>query len=317
MRLKFLIPLGLVQERWHSDRQWFVARAKELGAEVALQVAPFDQACQNIREGSLKTQKIDVLVVISSNDRYAAEVVEAARREGVPVIAYDRMIDDCDLDLYVSFDNVRVGELQAEYLVRMAPTGNYVLIGGPTEETNAKQYHEGQMKVLQPYVNKGAIKIVADEPAKGWYPMEALKIMRAALDKTKDQISAVLASNDGTAGGAIQALEGRGLAGKVPVSGQDADLAACQRIAQGTQSMTVFKPVQQLATRAAEAAVALGKKESLGDGVRTLLIGRRKVPCLLFDPIAVDRKNMGEIIITDGFHKEEEIFKPDTEGEKP
>ncbi len=310
MRFKLLVPLGLVQERWHSDRQWFMSRAKELGAEVSLQVAAFDEAARNIREGSLKTQRIDVLVVISSNDRYAPQVVDAARREGIPVIAYDRMINDCDLDLYLSFDNVKVGELQAGYLVKIAPAGNYLLIGGPPEDANARLCRQGQMNILQPFLDRGTIQIAEDKPAKGWQPMEALKITREALDKTRDDISAVVASNDGTAGGAIQALEGRGLAGKVPVSGQDADLAACQRIARGSQSMTVYKPVQRLAIRAAEAAMALGKKEPLGSGISTISNGRKDVPCLLLDPITVERKNLADTVIADGFHRREEIFQP-------
>jgi D-xylose transport system substrate-binding protein len=201
-----------------------------------------------------------------------------------------------------------VGEIQAGYLLRKAPAGNYVLIGGPPEDGNARLYREGQRKALRPYLDRGEIRIVADQPAKGWFPMEALKITREALDKTDGRISAVVASNDGTAGGAIQALEGRGLAGKVTVSGQDADLAACQRIARGTQSMTVYKPVQLLAVRAAEAAVALGRKEPLGGGGRTVPNGRKDVPSLLFEPILVDRKNLADTVIADGFHGEKEIF---------
>lgn len=311
MRIKLLLPMGLVQERWHTDRQLFVARAKELEAEVSLQVALFEQAAQNIREGSLATQKIDALVVVSSNDAFATEVVEAAKAKGLPVIAYDRMIDNCDLDLFVSFDNVRVGELQAEALLKRAPTGNYVLIGGPREDANARLCHEGQMKALKPYLDQGAVRIVADQPAKGWYPMEALKIMREALDKADGQVAAVVASNDGTAGGAIQALEGRGLAGKIPVSGQDADLAACQRIARGTQIMTVYKPVRLLATHAAEATVALIKGVAPAGGIRLVPNGFKNVPCVLFEPIEVDKENMATTVIADGFHKEEEIF---TEG---
>src|SRR5581483_3473151 len=170
--------MGLVQERWHADRQLFVAKAKELGAEVSLQVAPFDQAARNIREGSLANQKIDALVVISSNDEFAKEVVAAAREKNLPVIAYDRMIDDCDLDLFISFDNLKVGELQAGALLKRAPSGDYVLIGGPQEDANARMCHAGQMKALRSFLDRGAVRIVADQPAKGWHPLEALKIMR-------------------------------------------------------------------------------------------------------------------------------------------
>ncbi len=308
MKLKLLVPLGLVQERWHSDRKLFMDRAKELGAEVLLQADRFNDVLKTIQEGKLKDQGVDVLVVVSHNDEDSAPIVNAAHEAGVLVVAYDRLIHDCDLDLYVSFDNEAVGEMQAEYLVERKPKGNYVLIGGSPTDVNAELCRKGQMKVLQPFVNNGRIQIVEDQWAKDWLPMEALRITKSALDKTGNQVDAVLASNDGTAGGAIQALAGRGLAGKVPVTGQDADLAACQRIVDGTQCMTVYKPLKRLAAQAAEAAAALALKKPIPD-TRGIHNGRKVVPSILFQPVLVDYTNIYQTVFSDGFHDESKVFK--------
>jgi D-xylose transport system substrate-binding protein len=312
MRLKLLVPLGLVQERWHHDRKMFIARAKELGADVLLQAAQFNEAELSIQAGNLKAQGVDVLIVVCPNDGHAASIVEAAHEGGIPVIAYDRLIRDCDLDLYISFDNVGVGELQAEYLVERKPKGNYVLIGGCPTDVNAVLCRQGQMNVLMPYLDRGDIRIVEDEWARDWLPTAALKIMKGALAKTDNRVDAVLASNDGTAGGAIQALAGKNLAGKVLVSGQDADLAACQRILEGTQSMTVYKPLKRMAAKAAEAAVALAMKKPLEENIRPVHNGKREVPGILFAPVLVDKTNLHQTVIADGFHNKSEIY-----GENP
>ncbi len=185
-----------------------------------------------------------MLVVAPHNAKTTATIVEAAHKLKVPVIAYDRLILDSDVDLYISFDNVKVGELQAEYLVKRKPTGNYVLIGGAPTDNNARLFRDGQMNILKPLVDKGDIKVVADQWAKDWQPVEALKITENALTKNNNQVDAVVASNDGIAGAAIQALGEQKLAGKVLVSGQDAELAGCQRVAAGTQSMTIYKPIR-------------------------------------------------------------------------
>jgi D-xylose transport system substrate-binding protein len=309
MRLKFLLPLGLTQERWHQDRKFFMDRAKEIGAEASFQVANYEQAADSIRYGSLRDRAVDVLVVVPSNDTFTPGVVQAARAQGVPVIAYDKLVEDCDLDLYLSFDNVEVGRLQANYLLKRAPQGDYILVGGPPEDANAKMYRRGQMEVLQPYLDRGAVRIVEDQAAKGWFPLEALRIVREALAKSPKDLRAVLASNDATAGGVIRALEGKNLAGQVLVSGQDADLAACQRIMAGTQSMTVYKPVKLLATKAAEVAVALAKKEPLGPGLTKVPNGKSEVPAILFKPVCVDKDNLRATVLADGFHSEDEVFK--------
>jgi len=299
----------LKEERWQRDRDLVVAKGKELGAEVLVQAANGNDALQNSQAENLLTQGVDVLLVAPHNGKTAAVIVESAHKAGVPVIAYDRIINDSDLDLYISFDNVRVGELQADYIVKRAPKGNYVLIGGAPTDYNAVLFRKGQMNIVQPLADKGDIKIVSDQWAKDWQAVEALKIMENALTRSGNKVDAVVASNDGVAGGAIQALSEQKLAGKVPVSGQDAELAACQRIVAGTQSMTVYKPIKILARKAAEVAVLLAKKQAVTDPTRPVNNGKKDVPSILLEPIQVDKDNMVSTVITDGYQKMESVYK--------
>ena len=299
----------LKEERWQHDRDLFTSKAQALGAEVLVQAANSDDALQNNQAENLITQGVNVLVVVPHNGKSSATIVESAHKAGIPVIAYDRLIRDCDLDLYVSFDNVKVGELQADYLVKHQPTGNYVLIGGAPTDNNALLFRQGQMNVLKPYIDKGAIKIVADQWAADWQPVEALKIMENALTKTKNKVDAVVVSNDGTAGGVVQALTEQNLAGKVLVSGQDADLAGCQRIVAGTQSMTVYKPIQKLAEKAAELAVALAQKQPVTDKTSAVNNGKKDVTSILLEPIEVDKSNLDATVIADGYQKKEDVYK--------
>jgi len=299
----------LKEERWHRDRDLLVKRAGELGAEVLVQAANGNDALQNSQAENMLTQGVDVLLVAPHNGKSAAVIVEAAHKAGVPVIAYDRLINDADVDLYMSFDNERVGTMQAEYLAARRPKGNYVVIGGAPTDNNAHLYHKGQMKVLEPYVQRGEIRILADQWARDWLAVEALKIMENALTRTANQVDAVVAANDGVAGGAIQALSEQNLAGQTLVSGQDAELSACQRIAAGTQSMTVYKPIQRLAYKAAEVAVKLARKQALGEPTRGLPNGKIDVPSILLEPIAVDKDNLVSTVIADGYQKLEEVYR--------
>ncbi len=299
----------LKEERWQRDRDLFVARCEELGAKVLVQAANGDDALQNAQAENLLTQGVDVLLVAPHNAKTAAVIVESAHKMGVPVIAYDRLIRDAEVDLYVSFDAVRVGEMQADYLVKRKPRGNYVLIGGAPTDNNALLFREGQMNVLKPLVERGDIKVVADQWAKDWQALEALKIMENALTRSNNQVDAVVVSNDGTAGGAIQALAEQKLTGKVLVSGQDADLAACQRVAAGSQSMTVYKPIKKLASKAAEVALLLARKQPVPEATRTVPNGLKDIPSILIEPLQVDRDNLLQTVIADGYHKLEDIYK--------
>ena len=298
----------LKEERWQRDRDLFVNFAKELGAEVVVQAANGDDRVQMQQAENLLTQGVDVLVIVPHNGEVMGAIVDAAKAQNVPVVAYDRLIRNSEPALYVSFDNEKVGELQARYLLDRAPKGNYVLIGGAPTDNNAVLFRRGQMNVLQPAVDQGSIKIVSDQWARDWLASEALRATENALTQANNDVVAIVASNDATAGGSVQALEGQKLAGKVLVSGQDADLGGLQRIVAGTQSMTVYKPIAQLARRAAEAAVALGRHEKL-ETTSKVNNGKIDVPSILLEPIVVNKDNIVETVIKDGYHKMDDIYR--------
>ncbi len=299
----------LKEERWQRDRDLVVKEAEARGARVLVQAANGNDALQNSQAENLLTQGVDVLLVAPHNGRTAATIVLSAHKLGVPVIAYDRLILESDVDLYVSFDPERVGEIQAEYASRRVPKGRYALIGGAPTDNNAVLLRGGQLKILKPFVERGDIELVTDQWAREWQPVEALKIMENALTRSGNRLDAVVVSNDGTAGGAIQALGEQKLAGKVLVTGQDADLAACQRIVAGTQTMTVYKPISLLAKAAVEAALQLARKQPVSGASRSVANGKRDVPSVLLPPIAVDRDNVAATVIKDGYHKLEDVYK--------
>ena len=298
----------LKEERWQKDRDLFVKRAEELGAEVIVQSADGKDDVQVRQAESMLTQGVDVLVVIPHNAEVSASIVEAAKRQNIPVISYDRLIRNSEPDLYISFDNEKVGEMQARYLLERAPRGNYILIGGAPTDNNAKLFRKGQMNVLQPAIDRREINVVADQWAKDWLADEALRHTENALTLANNEVAAIVASNDATAGGAIQALNAQNLAGKILVSGQDADLPALQRIVAGTQAMTVYKPVSQLAPRAAEAAVRLARKEKI-ETLAKINNGKTDVASILLEPIAVDKNNLNDTVVKDGYQKAENIYK--------
>jgi D-xylose transport system substrate-binding protein len=299
----------LKEERWQRDRDLLVKYAEDHGAKVLVQAANGNDALQNSQAENLLTQGVDVLIVVAHNAETAATIVDSAHRANVPVIAYDRLIRNADVDLYVSFDAVRIGELQSQYAVQHVPKGNYVLIGGAPSDNNALLLREGQMKPLKPLVEKKDITIVSDQFAKDWQAIEALKIMENALTRAANKVDAVVASNDGTAGGAIQALAEQKLTGKVLVTGQDADLAACQRIVAGTQTMTIYKPLKNEAGKAAEMAILLAHKQPVPDKTVGVNNGKKDVPSILLEPIAVDRTNLVSTVVADGYHKLDEICR--------
>lgn len=304
-----LLMSDLRLERWQKDRDLFTQAAEKLGATVYTQSANGDATTQISQIENMISRGVDVLVIVPENGEVLGNVLSEAKAEGIKVLAYDRLIKFADIDLYVSFDNVRVGEMQAKALLKRVPKGNYFLIGGAPTDNNAKMFRDGQMKVLQPAIDAGKIKIVGDQWATGWSAEAALNIMENGLTANNNHIDAVVASNDSTAGGAIQALNAQGLAGKVAISGQDADLAAVRRIVAGTQTMTVYKPISKLATTSAELAVKLAKGEKIQTN-GSVNNGKKDVPAVLLTPIAVSKDNIDSTVIADGFHTHKEVYNP-------
>ena len=297
----------LKEERWQRDKELVEKRAKEVGATLDVQVANGDDAVQTKQADNMLTKGIDVLIVAPHNGEIAASIVEAAHRKGVSVISYDRLIRDADEDLYVSHQVEKIGEMQAQYALQHVPKGNYLLIGGSPTDYNAILLRKGQMNILKPAVDRGDVKIISDQFAREWKAEEALRLTEDALTRTGNKIDAIVASNDGTAGGAISALEAAGLAGKVLVTGQDAQKDAVQRIVKGTQTMTIYKPIQPLAFGAVDAAVKLAKGEKVEthDKINN---GKKDVPAILIPPVVVDKSNVDATVIKDGYQSHKDIY---------
>jgi len=292
-------------ERWARDRDFFTAAAEKLGAKVFVQSANASEQRQISQIENLISRGVDVIVIVPFNATVLTNTIKEAKKAGIKVVSYDRLILNADIDAYISFDNEKVGEMQAAGVVKAQPRGNYYLLGGSPTDNNAKMLREGQMKVLKPLVDKGEIKIVGQQWVKDWSPTEALSIVENALTANDNKIDAIVASNDGTAGGAIQALAAQKLAGKVPVSGQDADLAAVKRVVAGTQAMTVYKPLKLIASQAAKLAVDMVRNARPGFN-SSYDNGFKKVNTLLLKPTALTRSNV-DILVQDGFYSKAQI----------
>lgn len=297
-------------ERWQHDRDMFVARANELGADVLVVSANGDDTRQVRDCEALINNKVSALVIIPHDGAAMAKGVALAHEAGIPVLAYDRLILNSDLDLYITFDNVKVGELQAGYLVDKlkGKKARIVRLLGSKTDNNAFLFKQGQDNILNPAIDRGDIEIVHEDWCDGWRPENAKKVLNAAITKAGRDIDAVLCSADILAGGAIQVLLEEGLAGKVLVTGQDADLASCQRIVEGTQSMTIYKPLKNLAGTAAEIAVKMAKGQVIV-AKEELHNGQVMVPSIFLKVHVVDKDTMDSTVIADGFHQREAVYR--------
>jgi D-xylose transport system substrate-binding protein len=292
-------------ERWTRDRDFFTQAAEQLGAKVYVQSADASEQRQIAQIENLISRGVDVIVIVPYNATVLNNTIREAKKARIKVVSYDRLILGADVDAYISFDNKAVGEMQAQSLVQVKPKGNYYLLGGAPTDNNAKILREGQLKVLQPLVDKGDIKIVGKQWVKDWSPAEAMSIVENALTANGNKIDAVVASNDGTAGGAIQALAAQKLAGKVVVSGQDADLAGVRRVIAGTQAMTVYKPLKQIATAAAKLSVQLVRGEKPLYNAQ-LDNNFKKVDTVLLKPVLLNRSNV-DLLVKDGFYTQSQL----------
>lgn len=299
----------LKEERWKRDHDLFEKHCKELAVECLITVADNKSDKQANDVDNLLTQGVDVLVIAPHDATQAASMVDKAKAQGVPVISYDRLINSDKIDLYVSHQVPLIGKMQAEYALKNAPKGNYVMVYGASTDNNAVILKKAQLDVLKPAIDRGDIKIVAEQHATDWKPEEALKIVENALTQNKNEIVAVVASNDGTAGGAIQSIEAQGLKGKVIVTGQDAEIAALQRIAEGRQTMTIYKPIQPLAYGAVELAIKLAKKEPIDakDKIKSEAM-TKEVAAVLYEPLVVDKDNLMTTVIKDGWAKFDDVY---------
>jgi D-xylose transport system substrate-binding protein len=293
-------------ERWARDRDYFVAAAEKLGAKVYVQSADGSEERQVAELENLISRGVDVLVIVPLDSKVLGNVIAEARRSGIKVISYDRLILGADVDAYISFDNEKVGELQAQGVLDAAPKGKYFLLGGAPTDNNAKILRQGQMKILQPAIDKGAIKVVGSQWTPNWDASQALRIVEDALTANSNDIQGIVASNDAVAGGAVQALNAQKLAGKVPVSGQDADLAGVKRVVDGTQTMTVYKPIKLIASQAAQLSVDLVREAKPAYDSK-MNNGKKDVDTILLKPTLLTKQNV-DTVIQDGFYTHAQVY---------
>jgi D-xylose transport system substrate-binding protein len=305
--LGFILPT-MQEERWALDRDGFIEEAERLGAEVLFQASNNDERLQATQVENMLTQGIDVLVLGAVNSSAAAAFVEKTHNEDVPFIAYTRPILNADVDYFVWHDLYDVGRLIAEYSVKAAPRGNWILIEGDPGDDATAFMREAFFKVVQPHVDSGDINIVVDQHALKWSPENALKIAENSLTKYNNDIQAMCCWNDGTCRGAVRALQEQGMdAIDCYTTGQDGDIANLQYIVEGKAGMTVFKPCPPLGAAAARAAyaVATGKDpETRG----TLYNGKVEVPLISVENIPVDKNNIVEALIKPGYVSLEQVY---------
>ena len=242
------------EERWKTDEAAIKAALDAAGATYVSADAQSSSAKQLSDIESLMAQGVDALIILGQDTAAVIPAVQAAADAGIPVVAYDRLIEDSRA-FYLTFDNVEVGRMQARAVLAAMPKGNYVMIKGSNTDPNADFLRGGQQEVLQAAIDAGDIKIVGEAYTDGWLPANAQKNMEQILTEQGNKVDAVVASNDGTAGGAVAALSAQGMI--IPVSGQDGDHAALNRVAAGTQTVSVCKDARDLGKNAAEIAVAL------------------------------------------------------------
>lgn len=251
------------EERWKTDEAAIKGALEAAGATYVSADAQSSSAKQLSDVESLIAQGVDALIILAQDSQAIGPAVQAAADEGIPVVGYDRLIED-PRAFYLTFDNVEVGRMQARAVLDAMPAGNYVMIKGSPTDPNADFLRGGQQEVLQDAIDAGKINIVAEAYTDGWLPANAQRNMEQILTAQDNKVDAVVASNDGTAGGAVAALTAQGMEG-IPVSGQDGDHAALNRVALGTQTVSVWKDARDLGRAAGEIAVAMAKGTAMGD----------------------------------------------------
>lgn len=295
------------EERWKTDEAAIKSALDKAGAKYISADAQSSAAKQLTDVESLISQGANALIILAQDSDAIGPAVEKAVAEGIPVVGYDRLIENKNA-FYITFDNKEVGRLQAAEVFKVKPEGNYVFIKGSSSDPNADFLFAGQQEVLKAAIDGGKIKNVGEAYTDGWKPENAQKNMEQFLTKNNNKVDAVVASNDGTAGGAIAALAAQGMAGSVPVSGQDADFAALNRVALGTQTVSVWKDSRELGKEAAGIALALagGKKMTEIKGVTAFDGGPKKVTMqsVFLKPIAINKDNLN-VVIDAGWIKKE------------
>jgi D-xylose transport system substrate-binding protein len=297
------------EERWAKwDEPAIVEALDAAGVEYISTDAGSSAEQQLADVENLISQGANALIILAQDGEAIRPAVASALEQGIPVIAYDRLIEDPGA-LYITFDNVEVGRLQAAAVFEQVPKGNYVFIKGNSADANADFVHSGQLEVLQDAIDAGDVANVGESYTDNWDPAVAQTNMEQFLTENDNDVQAVVASNDGMAGGVVAALEAQGLAGEVAVSGQDGDLAALNRVALGTQTVSVWKDARLLGQAAGEAAVLLAQGtplEEIPDTVSFDSPGGNQMTSIFLTPEAITQENL-DVVVDAGWISTDEL----------
>jgi len=305
------------EERWKTDEAAIKAALEKAGATYVSADAQSSSTKQLADVDSLISQKIDALILLAQDTKAIIPAVQEAVDNGIPVIAYDRLIED-PRAFYLTFDNVEVGRMEARAIYAVQPKGNYVMIKGSPTDPNSDFLRGGQQEILQKALDAGDIKIVGEAYTDGWVPSNAQRNMEQILTENNNKVDAVVAENDGTAGGVVAALTAQGMQG-IPVSGQDGDHAALNRIALGTQTVSVWKDARELGKNAAEIAVALAngtKPEDIPNAVKFKTPGGNEMNAVFLKPVPITKDNLS-VVVDAGWITKDELCQGVSNGPAP
>ncbi|MCG2783930.1 MAG: substrate-binding domain-containing protein [Anaerolineae bacterium] len=321
-------------ERWKNEEVLMRKLLEEKGYEVISQEANHDVKLQNDQIDNMVSQGVKALIVVAEDGDAIVTSVDKAAAAGVKVLAYDRLIKTDKIAAYLSFDNVEVGRQQAMGVMTAIDIENWdvaangpvrliQLAGSPTDN-NATLFTKGQTEILQPYIDAGKIEIVAQQGVDNWDPANALKLMENILTAANNDVDAVVASNDGTALGALQAMKAQQLAGIVPISGQDATADGCNSIVKGELTVSIMKDIRNLSPLAVDLIDKLLKGEAIPEMKKFTLAEltvdpskQGEVPCVFLDVAQVNQGNVYDLVVKSGFQAYDDVYRDIPEGERP
>jgi|RhiMetdeSRZDD1v2_1073273.scaffolds.fasta_scaffold160411_3 D-xylose transport system substrate-binding protein len=321
-------------ERWKNEEVLMRRLLEEKGYEVISQEANHDVKLQNDQIDNMVSQGVKGLIVVAEDGDAIVTSVDKAADAGVKVIAYDRLIKTAKIAAYLSFDNVEVGRQQALGVMKAIDADNWdvaangaarvVQLAGSPTDNNATLFTKGQTEILQPYIDSGKIEIVAQQGVDNWDPANALKLMENILTAQNNDIDAVVASNDGTALGALQAMKAQGLAGKVPISGQDATADGSNSIVKGELTVSILKDIRNLSPLAVDVMDKLIKGEAV-EGMKNFTLAELtvddtktgEVPCVFLEVQQVNKDNVYDLVVKSGFQSYDDVYRDIPEADRP
>jgi D-xylose transport system substrate-binding protein len=314
--MKIGVSFATASERYARDKDQMIKSLTDAGFSVIFQDARQDARLQADQIKDMAAQGARVIIAIAENGGMLVSTVDELSAKGVKFIAYDRLVPSSKISAYISFDNIAIGRSQALAILTLRNGGNIVILNGARQDNNAFLFRKGQLEVLMPYIDSGKIQIVGDQWVDNWDPTNAKIRMQKILLETNGMVDAVVASNDGTALGALDALRAAGLAGKVPISGQDASEAGCNSIARGELSVTIFKDARLLVPLVCEYATTLATGKDLPEMTRYSLADLTGNPtmtefinCLFPPALPVTKDNLKRLVVDSGFQSYDGVYR--------